>query len=52
MLKFVLGFRQALDVPGGIFQGDELPAAGQGDWIVERSRSAGISRLGASMAVG
>jgi hypothetical protein len=36
-LDLLFGLRQLLDISGGILEGDELAAAGQRDWIVERS---------------
>jgi len=34
-LRVVLALRQLGDVVGGVAQGEELAAAGQGDWVVE-----------------
>jgi hypothetical protein len=35
--ELLFGLRKLLDIPGGVLKGDELAAAGQRDWIVERA---------------
>jgi hypothetical protein len=42
-LKILVGLGQLNDVGGGILERDELAAAGQRYWIVERSFPAAIS---------
>jgi hypothetical protein len=35
--ELLFGLREFLDISGGVLEGDELPAAWQRDWIVERT---------------